>query len=306
MERCPNCGASTRTGAKFCTTCGFRLADAGPAADPGETAADSAPVDAPNATAGWPAPLDDAALAASETASTTDVSSNADDAPAPGPDSPADAEAPGGVDDQVLDSSWPVAVPSAWSSGWDTAPTPSTDAPNPPLSDPDVAAHADPSPDWMTVAVDHEPDASTDQDAEPGTVGALPDPDAAPIDAAREEPIPSEESATSTDAAARAVSLVEELRTLLPALTAPAPNVASIADDLEAALAADGDDAADRSALRSALLAARDRPRDIDTVLDLTGRVDAMLSLLAAHDRAVAAIERAVGALHAEGAMHRS
>ena len=301
MERCPNCGASTRTGAKFCTTCGFRLADAGPAADPGETAADSAPVDAPNATAGWPAPLDDAALAASETASTTDVSSNAADAPAPGPDSPADAEAPGGVDDQVLDSSWPVAVPSAWSSGWDTAPAPSTDAP-----DRDVAVHADPSPDWMTVAVDHDPDASTDQGAEPSTAGALPDPDAAPIGASRAEPISPVESARTTDAAARAMALVDELRALLPALSAPAPNVASIADDLEAALAADGDDAADRSALRSALLAARDRPRDIDTVLDLTGRVDAMLSLLAAHDRAVAAIERAVGALHAEGAMHRS
>src|SRR4051794_26106960 len=25
MDRCPNCGSSVRQGAKFCTTCGFRL-----------------------------------------------------------------------------------------------------------------------------------------------------------------------------------------------------------------------------------------------------------------------------------------
>src|SRR5688500_4675303 len=25
MTRCPNCGSSVRSGAKFCTTCGFRL-----------------------------------------------------------------------------------------------------------------------------------------------------------------------------------------------------------------------------------------------------------------------------------------
>lgn len=27
MERCPNCGSATRTGARFCTACGFRLPD---------------------------------------------------------------------------------------------------------------------------------------------------------------------------------------------------------------------------------------------------------------------------------------
>jgi hypothetical protein len=36
MARCPNCGSSVRTGAKFCTTCGFRL-PADTAADQGST-----------------------------------------------------------------------------------------------------------------------------------------------------------------------------------------------------------------------------------------------------------------------------
>ena len=50
-------------------------------------------------------------------------------------------------------------------------------------------------------------------------------------------------------------------------------------------------------ALRDALLSARDRPRDLDTVLDLTGRIDSMVALAFAYERSHAAIERALDVL---------
>jgi hypothetical protein len=49
--------------------------------------------------------------------------------------------------------------------------------------------------------------------------------------------------------------------------------------------------------LREALLSARERPRDIDTMVDLSRRLDAVVALAFAYDRAIAAIERALAIL---------
>ena len=49
--------------------------------------------------------------------------------------------------------------------------------------------------------------------------------------------------------------------------------------------------------LRDALFAAREKPRDIDTIVDLTRRVDALAALVIAYDRAIAAIERSLEVL---------
>ena len=46
---------------------------------------------------------------------------------------------------------------------------------------------------------------------------------------------------------------------------------------------------------------ARERPRDVDTILDLTTRIDAMLALVIAYDRTIAAIERSLEALRGDG-----
>jgi hypothetical protein len=54
------------------------------------------------------------------------------------------------------------------------------------------------------------------------------------------------------------------------------------------------------ASLRDALLAARDRPRDLDTVLDLTSRIDSMVALVFAYERSHAAIERALEVLRRE------
>ena len=67
---------------------------------------------------------------------------------------------------------------------------------------------------------------------------------------------------------------------------------------LEVAVNPPGAMAADDVAeLRDALVAARERPRDVDTILDLTTRIDAMLALVIAYDRTIAAIERSLETL---------
>ena len=57
MDRCPNCGSSVRIGAKFCTTCGFRLpseAPAAPAAAPSRSPFDT--TSTASVSSRWPTP----------------------------------------------------------------------------------------------------------------------------------------------------------------------------------------------------------------------------------------------------------
>ncbi len=114
------------------------------------------------------------------------------------------------------------------------------------------------------------------------------------------------------DVVPRATRLLDELRTLLPALasapvpTTPAdetvPDVAvdtgAVADELATAR----HDTGDFTTLRASLESARDQPRDVDTMLDLVGRIDAMLAALDAHDRYAGAIDQAVARLRGEAA----
>jgi hypothetical protein len=109
--------------------------------------------------------------------------------------------------------------------------------------------------------------------------------------------------ARSTDAVARAVCLLDELRQTISEI-GPHGAVAlgEVISDLEVAVTPPGAMAADDVAeLRDALLAAKERPRDVDTILDLTTRIDAMLALVIAYDRTIAAIERSLEALTRDG-----
>jgi hypothetical protein len=109
--------------------------------------------------------------------------------------------------------------------------------------------------------------------------------------------------ARTTDAVARAVSLLEELRQTISEI-GPHSAVAlgEVISDLEVAVTPPGAMAADDVAeLRDALLAARERPRDVDTILDLTTRIDALLALVISYDRTIAAIERSLEALRGDG-----
>ena len=105
----------------------------------------------------------------------------------------------------------------------------------------------------------------------------------------------------TAEAIARAMRLLDELRQTISEIGLQAhrgDDLSGVISDLEVAVHPPGAMAADSVAeLRDALLAARERPRDIDTIVDLTKRIDAMLALVIAYDRAIAAIERSLAAL---------
>jgi hypothetical protein len=108
-----------------------------------------------------------------------------------------------------------------------------------------------------------------------------------------------ENQADTADAVARAVRLLDELRQTISEIgPSSAVDLSGVISDLEVAVNPPGAMAADDVAeLRDALVAARERPRDVDTILDLTTRIDAMLALVIAYDRTIAAIERSLEAL---------
>jgi hypothetical protein len=108
----------------------------------------------------------------------------------------------------------------------------------------------------------------------------------------------------SGEATERAMRLLDELRQTISEIglqAHSAVDLSGVVSDLQVAVNPPGAMAADDVAeLRDALLAARERPRDIDTIVDLTKRIDAMVALVIAYDRAIAAIERSLEALQSD------
>ena len=316
MEPCPNCGAPTRPGARFCTTCGHRLSGAAT-----ETANDAAAAEptttADTAGGGWAVPTVepgiDADLQPAPAAASEPTPPLADDAPSPLAETPVpvDADDQAGAVGAGQGPAWPPPV-SSWAAGWGSPPaSPPVDQPQ---AEDDVVVEVDAAaPSWPS-AWSVEPAGGHDAGAEEPAAG-----DAGAATAVAEEPAPeapdtagllaeegvAPERDQAVEPAARALALLDELRALVPELAAGAAGAGdgeAIAADLEAAIRPPDDESADeREGLRTALLMARERPRDIDTMLDLVGRVDAMLALLDAHDRAVAAIERAARRLRGAG-----
>ena len=167
-----------------------------------------------------------------------------------------------------------------------------------------------------------EPDETTQVDAasDSWTTGAVDSwpvrPDVAPADTSDVEPQTQYDETSATllvgptdpaaagqtraaDAVARATRLLEELRDTISEIgPQSAVDLSGVISELEVAVNPPGAMAADDVAeLRDALIAARERPRDVDTILDLTTRIDAMLALVIAYDRTIAAIERSLDAL---------
>lgn len=132
-----------------------------------------------------------------------------------------------------------------------------------------------------------DPEPATDDGADP--VVTSPQPAAAAGD---EDPLD------------RARRLIDELRTLIPPprsygeenQQASAPAISEgLRDDLQAARSS-----SDFGELRSTLESARARPRDVDTILELVGRIDTMLDALDERDRLAAAVDRALDRLGPE------
>ena len=132
MTRCPNCGSSVRTGAKFCTTCGFRLPVESEA--PADAPAPRSPFDLTSSTSvasRWPQTDETGeASAGSETAARVDADTSADPADVQASEPAAELAAESSEsesDSQATSASfsgWPSFGESAsQGSGWDSAPT---------------------------------------------------------------------------------------------------------------------------------------------------------------------------------------
>lgn len=300
MERCPNCGAPARPGAKFCTTCGYRLPVAPPVippADPSDSATSSA-------AASWPSPPAQASEnAATEQAPDQNAApepvSASDEViamPAPAPDNQPNDEdretAPldtASSTDSVLSSSWPSTTGPSQPSPWSVSETSATTEE---IAVSDSAAGSDAGDEGddaglATATVTEETVVVADPASQyEGWSSSVVEEVAAP-------------SASHGTNIARATALLEELRLLLPALNTGSGGGRdeAIAGELEDALSAGSQSASDREGLRDALNQARDNPRDIQTLLALSQQADAAIALLDEHDRLTSAVRHAVHAL---------
>jgi hypothetical protein len=135
--------------------------------------------------------------------------------------------------------------------------------------------------------------ASADSDIEPTSDSAI----AAPTE--RE----TEARAAPPGSQQQVLDLVDQLRAAIVTMSAAeSPDLSGVVSDLEVAATPPGALPQDQLAeLREALFAAKENPRDVDTIVDLTRRIDGLVSLVIAYDRAMAAIERSLTALKREG-----
>lgn len=317
MERCPNCGAPARPGAKFCTTCGYRLPVTIPVTDQPEAAGQASST----AASSWPPPLqrDDAAASdqSGAAASSTDASEGTTETSFTIPVTSSDDDSSGEQSDTVAASvtetdtasvsdttpeeasSTDSVVSSTWtasssSSSWGSA------QPEPAAAD--IAS--------SSVDVSTEMDeVSVEQSSESGDTGATA--------AVTEESIVVDEPASQYEGwsravveelappssdhgtnVARATALLDELRMLLPVLNSGSSDVGErVANELEAALSGTREEGDDRASLRAALTEARDNPRDIQTILGLSQQADAAIALLDDYDRLVSAVRHAIRTL---------
>jgi hypothetical protein len=211
----------------------------------------------------------------------------------------------------------PGLFPGAMTDGWPSRPSPAeTDSGgwNEPAAAPQ-AAQAEPgegaevattSSTWAASTVDFWPM----RPAVPGDEPPPSEPESRPSENVEAGSVDLQEGATgnqtgSGEAVVRATRLLDELRQTISEIglqANSAVDLSGVVSDLQVAVSPPGAMAVDDVAeLRDALLAARERPRDIDTIVDLTKRIDAMLALVIAYDRAIAAIERSLEALRGDG-----
>ena len=192
---------------------------------------------------------------------------------------------------------WP-SPPSSQEPSLDPSDQSSVNSMTPPLATTDVPA------DIETIA-NSWPDEGLDAwPARPAPVDADPVASDPPLTAVEPEPAisyeaPAADQAEHTESITRAMRLLDELRDTIAGIEAStAFDLSGVISELEVAVTPPGAMAADDVAeLREALFAARERPRDVDTIVDLTKRIDAMVALVIAYDRTIAAIERSLDAL---------
>jgi hypothetical protein len=303
MDRCPNCDATVRPNAKFCTSCGFRLPNPAPVIEP-------EPESRPE---GWRSPFATTSAGYEHNQSWTAPIPPPAPAPAPVavpnpepaiPLAPVDVMAPADDPTPVF-AGWPnfssSSIPAA-ASDEGTAPTAADE--NAPLAaaEIDEAAAEQIAPEQAAPAEAETPAAepSIEEPVVAESPAPEPEPEPAPQPETGDnptEPIPVMAAAATSDIVHRALGLVDELRSLIPNLRAAAgPDHEAAAAILKEAGAGQSD-SGDLSDLRAAIETAANRPRDIDVMMDLVSRAGAIQDLLAERDRLADAITRALAAM---------
>jgi hypothetical protein len=305
MERCPYCGASVRVGARFCTSCGRRLNES-----KGETLVATAPAppesgNGADEAVAWesvptsvdrlgerPAPPADDWMRRTPVASADlwPASTRSQEAPASvgGPE-PIAETAPAAAEEPVV----PAWSASPWAS-WTMPPAVEGEG----IEEVDLIEEAE------TAAIEGADRELAAEAVEPSGEASEAEPVAPPVVAVPEAVRPRETAAGAAEsgdggALARAVSLVDELRNLLPAVAGlEGIDVAGAV----AALRASRDQAAELSEeelgrLAAAVEAARARPREIDALLGLAGNLDGLAATVALHVQLRAGIERSLALL---------
>jgi hypothetical protein len=339
VDKCPNCGQPGRPGARFCTSCGFRLPERPVEPEPTPLARSPFATTSTVASSWWPSSSpsgseagqgseperpetggnhgqagaaggdvsgeEAAPMAAAETDAPAETASDA------GP-SAAETEPDARTEEPAPLPAWP-SFPSYGSSqeqaGSSWGGTEAVDAGDAQASGGEdlaaavaqmageSAAEADVAP--ATAMVEPPPAITEEFDAPPWIEPPAAPP--SPIQSGNE----SSASPATGEALSRAESLLDELRSLLPALAGPAP-AASQTDltGLREELARARDDASSNQTQLEALMGvvetARERPRDIDVMLDMSRHIDAIIALKGGYDRAMEAIDAALTRLPSE------
>ena len=281
MQTCSNCGATSREGAKFCTTCGSRL---------------NAVVD-PTASSGWESPATDDETRFSPVVSPDNTEQRQDEPSVETTDEPV------AVEKEPATTSW----------SWGQATATEVPEEEPIAADMtealDVSKTGD---DEIHVTEPAEGESlsswasqwseSTPESEEAGEVESI------ATSRASETTGEAEDEYEEPSPQARAHALLYELRELIDS-TVPdqesAPGVAAAVveggkENALATLTAVPGDEERFDNLRAILESAREQPRDVDTMLNLLGEINSLIALIDSHEAYVSAINTAIGQLRGD------
>jgi hypothetical protein len=290
MEKCPNCGAAVRPGAKFCTSCGTRLNDepaapapsswsqtgsseetmvATPAVEP-ETPTES-PSEPETGTdpfatwnqggGGWGSPQE------STPADRFEAALDADTEPETAGDA-STGDRPETSDEDRF-ASWAAAYGSYQETATETSDTAATDA-------------------STGTAEEHDESLPEDEASRAWAAAGTSTSSPAPREATDES------SVSSPEARQRATELVDELRKLIWKIGIDENGTSQDETLAVIVLAGARGQTAEFSDLARALDALKEDPRDIDALRDFGAKADRFGELLESHGRLLAAIDEAL------------
>ncbi len=302
MEKCPNCGAAVRSGAKFCTSCGTRLIDpSATTASPGTPApAEETQIAAPVV---QPEPDTTGERETSESFAGWGSSGSGWTSTESSTSTPADRFG-AALDSTERESTETTSDESGWGK-----PAPTTDDrfaswsaaygstnENPPVEE-DANTGEVVAVESATIADESESTSATDSAG--FTEGGADEVDYLSGDeniavGGPDSGIAAGRPSDQSDARQRATTLVEELRELIWKIGEQSPATTGDTTDIRNALNAARGHISDFSDLEGVITAVRENPRDIDALRELGNQAPRLEELLESHSRLTTALDDAI------------